>query len=1109
MYNRFTSTLQKRLTLKYLIIIYLLTSLTFGFTQTKTKEIGYPLITNHSNSEYQGKVVVNEIEIDDYGMVYFAAADHIYRFDGKNYFSMSLVNYESVSAIEIVKDRIYFNAEKGYGYITFENGEHKVHNLIEEFEFLSEFIGSKDVFQKNGLIYFFSAGNIVIYNPENNTAKVKKLESKVQSSHQIDDQIFVQLKRTEVFELIGDSLHYSFSLKNEGELIESSIRDLVKIKDDIYVGLRYKGLFKKKGGSIERVESDVDFDMKTKKGLFFKKLSNDLYAVISITSGLILYDKNLNRVNSISIDQGILNNIGFGINLTRNGDLILGTIAGISILHMGSPVSIIDGRHGMPSDPVLGFARSIIHNKFYYVIGNSLWGIDCQGENEGEVNLFFTKPEGERLGSFLRTYKDYLYFSGQEKGLFKLDANGNVEKISNTRIYRILNVSDDFVIILQPQAIVQYSVSTEAVDTLVDFKKEKIIVNTNIDFESNQQEACVWLGDKANQLYHLQMSSDLSEMLFFEKIGKPQKSIKGIQNVYGGIVFSDHEVITKYDAKKKEFSRVKELSAIYKDYKSKPLVVTDNNYNVWLYQSTVGARKFILNGDGVYEEDVFAREAKRITKRTWVILPISEKHVFFLSNSKGLYHLDYSGVRPESWEVKPYIKSIRSVNGDTSYFSGINTTSAGIIYSPNSAYTFDSENNSLRIDFGGIYYGDHKEVEFRIKIRGMQDEWSNWSDDSYKEIINIREGDYTIEIQARNSYEIQSRSETVSFTVLPPWYRTIWAYIAYAIFAFVFVFVVVRLNSRRLIKQKKELEKIVEERTQKVRMQNETLQQQTEEILTQAEDLENSNEELNALLDKYTVTNRQLEKRNVEITDSITYAKKIQMARLLPIKNRFVSDFNNAFMLFQPKDIVSGDFYWYYLGDEYDYVCAADCTGHGVPGAFMSILGVDILEKIVHRGVIEPEHILDELSMEIHNLLRRNNSEVKDGMDLTIVAIKKDKSIAKVAGVQNPVYLVRDGEVIQYKTDRIEIGVVGETKHSAQTVELKPGDVFYQFTDGFADQRGGPKNKKFFYPPFRKLLLEISGEDFEKQEQILKENFAAWKGSTEQYDDVCIVGYQV
>ena len=171
----------------------------------------------------------------------------------------------------------------------------------------------------------------------------------------------------------------------------------------------------------------------------------------------------------------------------------------------------------------------------------------------------------------------------------------------------------------------------------------------------------------------------------------------------------------------------------------------------------------------------------------------------------------------------------------------------------------------------------------------MQDEWSNWSDDSYKEIINIREGDYTIEIQARNSYEIQSRSETVSFTVLPPWYRTIWAYIAYAIFAFVFVFVVVRLNSRRLIKQKKELEKIVEERTQKVRMQNETLQQQTEEILTQAEDLENSNEELNALLDKYTVTNRQLEKRNVEITDSITYAKKIQMARLLPIKNRFVS----------------------------------------------------------------------------------------------------------------------------------------------------------------------------------------------------------------------------
>ncbi len=1077
--------------------------------QTKAKKIGYPLITNHSNSEYQGKVVVNEIEIDDHGMVYFAADDHIYRFDGKNYFSISLVNYESVSSIEIIKDRIYFNAEKGYGYITFKNGEHEVHNLIDEFDFLSTFNGSKEVFEKDGLIYFFSSGNVVTYNPIENTASLKKMESSVQSVHQVNDQIFVQIKRTEIFELIEDSLHYSFSLKEDGELIESSIRDLAKIKGEIYLGLRYNGLFKKKGNEIERVEGDVDFDMKNKRGLFFKKLSNELYGVISITSGLILYDKNLNRVNTISIDEGILNNIGFGINLTRNGDLLLGTIAGISILHIGTPVTTIDGRHGMPSDPVMGFSSAVIHDKFYYVIGNTLWGVDCQGENEGEVNPFYTIKEDERVGSFLRTYKEYLYFAGQERGLYRLDENGKVEQLGKIPVYRILNVSDEYILLMQRQAIVRFTIKNNRVDTLVDFKKEKIIVNSNVDIESNQEEACVWMGDKANQLYHLQMTSDLSAMLFFEKIGKPQKAIRGIQNIYGGMVFSNNDVVTKYDAQSKEFSRVKELSVIYKNYETKPLIVTDNNYNIWMYQSTVGARKFRLNSNGVYEEDEFARESKRITKGTWVILPISEKHVFFLSNSKGLYHIDYSGVYPDSWEVKPYIKSIRSVSGDTSYFSGINTTSSGISYLPAKPYTFDSENNSIRVDYGGIYYGDHKELEFRIKIPGMQEEWSTWTTENYKEIINIREGEYSIEIQARNSYKIPSRSETIHFTVLPPWYKTIWAYITYVILSFVFVLTIVRLNSRRLIKQKKELEKIVEERTHEVRMQNETLQQQTEEILTQAEDLETSNEELNALLDKYTVTNKQLEKKNIQITDSINYAKKIQMARLLPIKNCFINDFNKAFMLFQPKDIVSGDFYWYYSGSDYDYVCAADCTGHGVPGAFMSILGVDILEKIVHRGVVEPEHILDELSLEIHNLLRKNNSEVKDGMDLSIVAIKKDKSIAKVAGVQNPVYLVRDGEVVQYKTDKIEIGVVGESKYSAQVIELKPGDVFYQFTDGFADQRGGPKNKKFFYPPFRKLLLEISGENFDKQEQILKENFVSWKGNTEQYDDVCIVGYKV
>lgn len=259
--------------------------------------------------------------------------------------------------------------------------------------------------------------------------------------------------------------------------------------------------------------------------------------------------------------------------------------------------------------------------------------------------------------------------------------------------------------------------------------------------------------------------------------------------------------------------------------------------------------------------------------------------------------------------------------------------------------------------------------------------------------------------------------------------------------------------------------------------------------------------------------NAELSNRNITITHSIMYAKKIQKA-LLPTENAFKEYFDDAFIYFNPKDIVSGDFYWgYHNGDELIFT-AADCTGHGVPGAFMSLVGTNILDKIVgEMNISSPDKILWQLSIELQNRLQKDSDEiVKDGMDLVICSINLKTKQLTFAGAYNPLYLIRNGELTQYKTDRFQLGNAKhmETKSiSLHSIDLKKGDQIYLFTDGFADQKGGPHKKKYYYQPFRDLLLKQSANDLSVQRMALEEEFAKWRKDMEQMDDVLVMGLKI
>lgn len=254
-------------------------------------------------------------------------------------------------------------------------------------------------------------------------------------------------------------------------------------------------------------------------------------------------------------------------------------------------------------------------------------------------------------------------------------------------------------------------------------------------------------------------------------------------------------------------------------------------------------------------------------------------------------------------------------------------------------------------------------------------------------------------------------------------------------------------------------------------------------------------------------------KKNESILDSIHYAKSIQDI-ILPPQNKLLKKFSDLFIYYQPKDIVSGDFYWMGEKDDKILFAAADCTGHGVPGALMSILGFNLLENVLgSRQITTAAAFLNALDKEVKSTIAgtSSGSNMKNFMDISLIIYDKQKDSIQFAGAQNSLYQVRKDSVKEFKADRISLGESeGDGKEfTNHIIDSSPGDLLYLFSDGYVDQKGGPDKKKFYYGPFEKLILSLRNESMQRQKEILSETFLAWKGDLAQIDDVMVIGIKI
>jgi ligand-binding sensor domain-containing protein/serine phosphatase RsbU (regulator of sigma subunit) len=384
-----------------------------------------------------------------------------------------------------------------------------------------------------------------------------------------------------------------------------------------------------------------------------------------------------------------------------------------------------------------------------------------------------------------------------------------------------------------------------------------------------------------------------------------------------------------------------------------------------------------------------------------------------------------------------------------------------------------STEKSIIFDFNSICLTNPDAVSYQYKLEGADVDWLPQTDQTTATYPALRPGRYVFQVRARNSDGVWN-AEPVSFAfqIRPPFYARWWFILICVFLGALAILTYITLRTRKLRRENQILEEKVRLRTAQVVAQKEELAQ-----------------------------------KNKDITDSIQYARRIQIAILPP-----EIPFPDTFILFKPKDIVSGDFYWLLEMAGRQYIAAVDCTGHGVPGAFMSIIGHNMLNKVVKEfGIMKPSEILKQLDVEVTKTLHQQVDTVRvlDGMDMTLIAYRKDLNMIEFAGAINPIYLVRGGELIETKGDRFPIGrsaLKVNKEFTNHEIPLQKGDTVYMFSDGFADQFGGTKGKKFKIARMKDLILEICEKSMEEQRLILDRTIEAWRGSIEQIDDILIIG---
>jgi ligand-binding sensor domain-containing protein/serine phosphatase RsbU (regulator of sigma subunit) len=609
------------------------------------------------------------------------------------------------------------------------------------------------------------------------------------------------------------------------------------------------------------------------------------------------------------------------------------------------------------------------------------------------------------------------------------------------------------------------------------------LINNEVQCFIEDKKQNIWIGTMGGLV-----KFDGEKMYsFFEEDGLVEKKIHSMaEDKNGDIYIGTYGAgIYKFNTKTRSKKAIAQLCPDDKLISNNIYSLTFQNDSVLIAGTNQGLNKIIFDKEFNIKSILVLGSSegfKNLENSSNATLNQNNNEIWF-GTQKGitLYHPLYDIVNT----VKPKIR-----------ITGLNV--GGLSVKDTTKLQFTHSQNSIRIDFVSVSLTNPSANTYYSKLIGLDTTWNkllidkqNLSEFASVEYKKLQPGNYQLLLKSKNNDGVESDVTFLNFFIAPPFYKTKWFIITSILFAFLIIYVFIKYKEKTLIKENEKLENIVTERTAEVVASKKEIEAQKDLM--------------------------QIQKH--EITDSINYSKRIQNA-ILPEKELLFKNLPNSFIYYLPKDIVSGDFYYFSEGRPGQfYLAVADCTGHGVPGAFMSMIGSKELSEAVKNN-LQPSDILSALNIGVRNTLKQSNLEIgiKDGMDICFLLVdansNKDRIKISYAGANRPLWILKKNEssIIEFKATKTAIGgyTLDNQVFTQNEVGLDEGDTIYMFSDGYADQFGGESGKKMMTKRFKELILECKHLSMQEQEKYFADYFNTWKGPTvEQVDDVLIIGVRV
>lgn len=1062
----------------------------FGVSQ---KLEGIPFITNYSPKEYKSSPENWAIAQDKRGVMYFGNGSNVLEYDGVNWRRIEASNNSVIRSLAIDSSGIvYVGAVGEFGFLRPDSkGVMTYCSLVSWLpENEREFADVWKTYATNEGVYFQTFSKLIRIHK--GVVKIWKPETSFHFSFYVNGKLYINERQKGLRRLDGENL-----VPIERGEVTASIRiyGMVPLHNKtILLATREKGLMLYDPNTINKdsvftyLPSQINQYLINAQVYGVAKLNGDRMAFATLKQGAFITDLKGNIQQTLNKEVGLQDDIIKYAATDRQGDLWLALGNGIARVEISSPLYGFGGAHGLS-----GFIQDITKYKEHLYVATSL-GVFA-GSNE---HFEPVKGIAAQAWSLCKVWleRDTMLLASSEGGVFQLNGiNANLVQPgfgyflyqSHKDPRRIFVGMNDGLLSLRYEnkkwISEDYFNGLESeIRSITEDSKGNLWLGT--PFDGLIQITFIDKPSKADTLtsawgatYRIRYFNDSTSGLPDSKYNIPYR-------YRDKVIFATTKGFYQYNEQDISFSK----SPFLRDEMSERQVyrlASNDSTAIWMVTVLPGGKKetgFALkqpSGAYLWQSKPFLKISDR---EIHAVFPEENKITWF-GGPDGLLHYDGKVNKDFSQSYHALIRMV--IAGSDSIFAGTYFQIQDSIRFPrlDQPETMRSEikfeNNFLQFEFCAAYFGDERNSMFSIYLQGYDTTWSPWNSKTSKEYTNLKEGAYIFRVKSKNIYGTESTEATYAFTILPPWYRTTWAYVSYALGFIGFVYLIIRISVRRLVKAKVKLEGIVKERTAEIESQK-----------------------------------HLIEEKQKEIIDSINYAQRIQRA-LLASDKLLIDNLAQHFVFFQPKDIVSGDFYWAtkLINGQFALV-TADSTGHGVPGAIMSMLNISCLnEATTAQRLNDPNEILNYARAKIIGHLANDGSAEggKDGMDCSLISFDFAAKKITYAAANNPVWIVRDKQIIELSPDKMPVGKHDRDKEpfAQHTIDMKTGDVVYTITDGMPDQFGGPKGKKFMYKQLKDLFISVSNLDMSAQKDVIKNALNDWKGELEQVDDVCIIGVRI